>query len=665
MNPVITLIFAIVIFSLPSSLFAAPTVYPVKGVLGFDDPALRQKAPAFSQWVANRGIDSLEKEFDTEFRKAFGTLAAENITDINKHEVLVASLHLVRASQYVVPKLGNYEVHLPITLSIIITNPSTGEAIYSFTKTSYAAALLAKPNADAKAQQILLNQTASNFRTLLHTLIKETKSGYNPSKIEISIADNWKSLYILDKGSKYGIAKDDSITDSSGNELTIKHVAENYSVAASLLGDVDKGKKFFKYATASTSNQFNKPKVLTMHEGWKNPVLKDVSYFFDSEVSKESAFTLLPVNEFFRQLLERVARDTYSGKFETTEQRIMPDYLMKFTASKPRHYTMEAKGKFSLNVYEQYVLGELLDKQGRIIFSAVGKDRIEDQNVAGMVFDKSARLEVVLKNAVVHLAEQFAKSIKMSHFVFPVKNVDGKTIEIEDKARELRIGQSVTLYRNIGKLSGISEDVTIPLWEATVVDAQNGMAKLELLMPLAEKGLGISGDDMVIMDAMTAAHTADQSTTSVKYCTGISPKLGAIEIEDFNVISRAFGYLLPYTLYDQDDSFFQKIHDAARFGGFKDSLKLGRVDTQGRCLLPVYQAGIEKSGCENELCNIELNLAAGYRLYVNNQKKGGTASKTKISIEDCGKASQNPVIQGDFNKALFEPMKTNIEKLHY
>lgn len=648
-----------------SSLLAATAVYPVKGVFGFDAPTLKQKAPTFANLVTLRGIGELEKEFDLEFRKIFGPLAAENITDVNKHEILVASLHLIRASQYVVPKMGNYEVHMPITLSIVITNPSTGEAVYSFTKTSYAAALLANPNVDLQAQKLLLDQTASNYRTLMLSLIHEAKAGYNPSKIEISIADTWKGLYILDKGSKFGIAKDDSIVDSAGNELNVRYVSENYAVAASLLGNVDRSKKFFKYATASTANQFTKPRVLTMHEGWNDPTLTDISHFFDSEVSTESAFTLLPVNEYFRKLLETVARDTYSGKFETTEQREMPDYLIKFSATTPRHYTMSEKGKFSLNIYEQYVLGELLDKQGRIIFSAVGSNRIEDKNVAGMVFGKEARLEVVLKNAVVNLAEKFAKSIKLSHFVLPVKEVNGKSIEITDTSKELRIGQEVTLYRNIGKVSGVASDVTIPIWQANVVDVQNGKVTLELLLPLAAKGVGVTTDDVVMVDAMTASSTADQSSTSVQYCTGISPKLGALDIDDFKVISRGYGYLLPYTLYDQDVPFFQKIHDAAKFGGFKDSLKLGKINTGGRCLLPVHQAAIASSSCEKGSCNIQVNLAAGYRLYVNNDKKGGTASKTQISIEDCIQSAQAPVIQGELNKALFEPLKANILKLHY
>ena len=180
------MLLALSCFLVPSLVIAAPSVYPVKEVFGFNAKSLPDKAPVFSKWVGIRGTNAfkiLGNEFDAAFRKEFGPLAATDVTDVNKHEVLVASLHLIRASQYKVPKMGNYEVHMPITLSIVITNPTTGEAIYSFTKTSYASVLLASSKAETQEEQLLLEQTASNYGFLLQTLIKEVKQGYNPTKI--------------------------------------------------------------------------------------------------------------------------------------------------------------------------------------------------------------------------------------------------------------------------------------------------------------------------------------------------------------------------------------------------------------------------------------------------------------------------------------------------
>lgn len=702
---------------------AAPKVYPVKRVFGFRQKALAS-SPAFQKWVAARSAAGemreargiLSKEFESEFKKAFGPLAADNITDANKHEVLVASLHLLRASEYTVPKIGFSEVAMPITLSIIITNPATGEALYSFTKTSYATTRVVKTNVggeEASDQMPTVHQSSgqeqsavesseaqneeedremfvnahpsfeeqaqmiadagANYKYLVATLIKEAKAGYNPSNIEIKIADVWKGLYILDKGSKFGIVKDDNITDASGNELTVIHAAEDYSVAQSLLGKVDRSGKFFKYSTGSAAGQFNKPRVLTMHEGWRDPILRGISYIFDSEISKESPFALLPINEHFTRLLHCVAQDTYAGKYATTSQRTMPDYLIKFSATQPRFYTISEEGKFGHHVYEQSVAGELLDRQGRILFSAVGSNRIEDENVAGMVFAVKDRLEILLKNATLHLAEQFSRSIRFSRFVLPVIGIDGKLVDIRDISRDLRIGKDVVIYRKIGKVIGINANVVVPLWQASVIDVQHDTVKLDLIMKLTDEAISVSTDDFVIMDSMSADGTANQSNTSIKYCTHERSQRGPLPIDDFQVISRAYGYLSPYTIYDQDDDFTKKIRVAAKFGGFRDTLELNKIDTAGRCVLPVYRASRGEKGTDqtiipcndNGICTDNIEIAVGYRLYINNERKGGSASKTKVTVNDCQRTVCGPVMQGELSKAIHDLLKTNIVQIKY
>ena len=718
------LIFIVILLSiclLPTVPEAAPKVYPVKRVFGFRQNTLAS-APAFQKWVASRSAAGemrearsiLSKEFEAQFKKTFGSLSADNITDVNKHEVLVASLHLLRASEYTVPKIGFSEVSMPITLSIIITNPATGEALYSFTKTAYATTRVVKTNggnkevlsqelpsqnagsqeqllaAERNAQEAeedremfvnarpsdqeqaqMIANSGANYQALVASLLEEAKAGYNPSNIEIKIADIWKGFYILDKGSKFGIVKGDNITDASGNELTVVHAAENYAVAQSLLGKVDRDRKFFKYSTGSAAGQFNKPRVLTMHEGWRDPILRGISYVFDSQVPKESAFTLLPVNEHFTRLLHCVAQDTYAGKYETTNQRAMPNYLIKFSATKPRFYTISEEGKFSQHIYEQSVVGELLDRQGRVLFSAVGTDRIEDENVAGMVFAVKDRLEILLKNATVQLAKQFSNAIKFSRFELPVTGIDGKVIEIKDKSMDLRIGKDVVIYRNIGSIKGIATDVVVPLWQAAVVDVQNDTVKLNLIMKLTDEEISVSTDDLVIMDAVSAAGAANQSNTSIKYCTHERSQRGPLAIDDFEVVSRAYGYLSPYTLYNQDEDFTKKIRDAAKFGGFRDTLELNKTDTAGRCLLPVYRASRGEKGTdqtiincdENGFCTDTIEIAVGYRLYINNERKGGSASKTKVTVKDCKRDVCAPVMQSELSKINRDLLKANIVQI--
>ncbi|WP_243375485.1 hypothetical protein [Geotalea sp. SG265] len=659
-----------VILLFPVYSFAGPDVYPIKEVIGFDAKGLPEKAPLFADWVKEQGLPGLSGEFIAAMKKEFGAVAVDNIDSKNKNTVLVASLHLVRASQYTVPKkLSNcIEYQLPITLSLVFTNPNTGDVVYAFTDTSYATAEIHESESPAQCDVLLRKATADNYYKLLDILVQKAKNNYNPALIEASVVKIWKGLYILNKGSKVGIGRNDNLTDAAGNLIQVNYVAEDYSVATPVLAEnISEGAKFSKYASQSIIATIKKPKVLSMHEGWIDPQLQAVAGFFESELSKESAFTMLPVQESFSKMLGSLARETNLGQFQVTNQRALPGYFIKFGYAAPRMYEVEQKGKFGYRVYEQYVLGELLDKQGRIIYSAVGNDKIEDKNVAGMVFSKEARLEILLKNATKKLAEKFSQSIKFSHFSIPVTNVEGDVIKMIDTARQLRQGNSIQIYRNLGKVESISSEVLVPIWQANVVDATNGQVQASLSLPVSDevKGVKVKPEDLVIVDAISAGSSAG-SNTSVTYCKEGSPKLGDLENPDFQIISKGAGYLLPYSLFDDDADFLNKLEVAIREGGFKQSsMKLGSANTNGRCLFPVYKAGIEKRECEGENCEVALKLAAGFRLYVGKEKKGGVASETKVNVTQVREMAFDPIIQGELSKNILNLLEMNIAKVRF
>lgn len=650
---------------LPTTSQAADViVYPIKKIIGFNDSTIYKKAPAFGAWLEAITPPKLSAEFVATFKKEFAGIAVNDIDSRNKHRVIVASLHLIRASQYTVPKSGNVEYHLPITMSIVFTNPNTGEVIYSFTDTSYASVLMSASEQDTKkGMEQLINASAENYANLLAVILKKAKEGYNPVQVDATVVKIWNKLYILDKGSKLGIVRGDTLKDATGNGLKVLYETEDYAVAESLLVDAEKGQKFFKLANKSVTAQWKKPKVLTMHGGYKNEQLTTIAGLFDSELSKESAFTLLPVNENLKTLLATVGMETQAGQFEVTNQRVLPDYLIKFSAAPLRFYEVHQEGKFGFRIFEQYILGELLDQQGRIVYSAVGTNRIEDKVVGGMFFDESARREVVLKNSVVNLAEQFSSSIKFAHTVLPVTKVEDNAVFLEDTARLLRPNQTVKVYRLIGRFDGINGDVYVPIWDATVAETNNGKVKIDPLSPLSNdlKSVEIEGNDVVIVDAITAGKN-EESKTSVTYCSTIPSKLGDVDINDFEVISRGFGYLLHYSLYDDDKRFREKIQLAVASGGFKESaLKLGAVNTANRCLLPVHKTTVEKPQAGE--CNI--TLAVGFRLYEGQEKKGAAASQTKLTLSDVQETVLEQTIQCEISKNALGLLKDNIMKVQY
>lgn len=649
---------------------AGPVVYPVREVIGFNKPSLAARAPAFSEWLGEAGIPRLTEQFVAEFRKEFGPIAVDGIDGKSKHRTLVASLQLVRASHYTVPKKASRctEYQLPLTLSLVFTNPATGDVLYSFTDTSYAVVELSDAETPERSRGELHAAIAANYRSLLNTLLRRARQGYNPAEIQAGVARVWHGLFILNKGSKAGIALNDELIDAAGNSIQVNYVTEDYAVAAAqLVTKVVKGQVFSKFSNQSLDKTVKKPKVLTMHDGWGDDQLSAIAGLFDSELSKESAFTLLPVNESLATVLGAIARDTQVGQFETTNRRALPDYLMKFRYAPARVYNIGQEGKFGYEVYEQYLLGELIDKQGRIIYSAVGGDRIEEKNVSGTIFDRNARLEILQKNAVIQLAEKFSKSIRFSKATLPVSAVKGSIVDLKDSAKQLQPGNSVLVFRNIGRVDGVANDeVLVPIWQAEVIETADGLARARLLLPQASelKETEVSGTDVVIVEAITAG-TLAPSSTSVTYCSEIPSQAGSIPFDDFPVLSRAFGYLLPYALYDSDLSFFAKVKESVKSGGFRDTLNLGAVSTAGRCLLPVHSVTLNKRQCDNEECEAELQLAVGYRLYVDKEKKGSAASKIKLSVQQIRESSFEPVIQGEVSKNALDLLKSNIAKMRY
>jgi hypothetical protein len=642
-----------------------PAVYPVKSIFGFYDSELASRPPVVAAWLTSMPQGSLSQEYQALFRKSFGAVAVDTIKHTERHKTMLASLHLVRASHYTVPKGGVMEHHFPLTLSISFTNPASGDLLYSFTGTSYAAINLGTNEAPEQSAEVR-KAIADNYRSLLDKLITEASRNYNPAKIEASVAKVWKKLAVLDKGSKYGVGLNDQLEDDKGNMVEVIRVTEDYAIARSMGSPLEKGQKYSKYANQDTAKAVKKPRVLTMHKGWNDAQLTTIAGLFDSEVSKESAFTLLPVNEGLAALLSSATSETGVSN-EIKNSRSMPDYLIKFTASKPRLYDIHEPGKFGYKVYEQYILGELLDKQGRIIYSAVGKDKIEDKDVAGMVFDTEARLEILRKNAVKDMAGQFSTAIKFANFVLLVTKNENGQIELTDTARQVRFGQNLLIFRNIGEVDGIRGDVLIPVQQVAVASTANGTVKADLLGEITDelKGVSVAVGDVAIFDALSSGK-AGEADSGVTYCTNQSSKTGVLNLDDFSVISRGFGYLLPYPLYDADAGFRDKVQTAIRSGGFKESeLTLGKLNTGGRCILPVYKASIEKQQCDSGSCELTVSLASGYRPYLGQERKKGAAQELKINLDKCRDSSLHSIIQTELTRSALGLLRDNITRVRF
>jgi len=71
-------------------------------------------------------------------------------------------------------------------------------------------------------------------------VLKRAREGYNPVKVEATIVKIWNKQYILDKGSKFGLVRGDTLQDSPGNSLKIVFTFQGIVFEDSIL--INKGK---------------------------------------------------------------------------------------------------------------------------------------------------------------------------------------------------------------------------------------------------------------------------------------------------------------------------------------------------------------------------------------------------------------------------------------
>ena len=117
-------------------------IYPLKGIFGLEqgcrtDPSKYEANGSsivcdFSQAIDNDVIrKQAEQLFVQGLKQSFGEKIVDTISQKTKNRTYVASLEVLRASEYIVKKDSTAEIFLPVTLSLKLTNVLSGEVIYS------------------------------------------------------------------------------------------------------------------------------------------------------------------------------------------------------------------------------------------------------------------------------------------------------------------------------------------------------------------------------------------------------------------------------------------------------------------------------------------------------------------------------------------------------
>lgn len=603
--------------SLPAHA-AGPAVYPVKQLIGYvangEEKLLID--PVFIEAIQQKGPAFFVSSFENEFRQQFGKNAAATINSANRMKTFAASLQLTRASHYQVPGLDNTVTHFfPVTVSLNITNPLTGEIVYTTSKTRYE---LLKVLDTASAEEVHTQQLAmyeGNLLKLISSVVAEAAKNFRPQEVSAGLSREWNGLYVLDKGLDAGIAPGDDLQDAKGNLIKVVHSGSTYAAAIPVLvGKLDSIPRFSRYTTMSV-NDIKKPRMLILPDARRQDGGDDViNELFSQLLARDTAFTLTPVNRNYQQVLNALDRETELGQAAVKQNRALPDFFIRLHTAPRTIYELPTNSASVVHrLYETMAFGEVLDGSGRVVFATSADASIDDEIVKGAGFDVGARYEVLLKNVVQELADKFSKGVQIRNISAAVARVEGGRVTVDDPSRALDVGVAVRIFHKLDQ-SG-AEALLVPVWEARVVERRGQQVDLELVLPqtsaMQKNNVQPEVGDVVL--ARTAGKGAAEGMR-IEPCDVDRLQHGSYEMPSFGLFAYySFAENSPFPFYTWWRQTRDSIDQLTRFAGFRAPLKMQEPLKAAYCLQPASKIELTGRTCNDKgLCSVKVSAQVAF-----------------------------------------------------
>ena len=611
-------------------------IYPSKGIFGLEQPCRNDPSKYeangssivcdFSQAIDNESIrKQVEQLFVQSLKQGFNEQIVDTISQKTKNRTYIASLEVLRASEYIVKKDSTAEIFLPVTLSLKLTNVLSGEVIYSDSKTLSQPIQVLATEIDSSVTKTAIKQKfQSTLLMLTQQVTQELKSKLKVSEIETQVIDQWKSYLVLDKGFKQGIAAQDELSSADGDLIRVVHADSDYAVAVPVL--MQSSSKHFSKVSNNTRQAMNKPKALVVdvltYQGESKDLIEQI---FSDAVGEQASFTLTPVNRRYSSMAQSISEQTGLAQSEDINQRELPEFFIRINVIPVIAYQQQIGKITQQQVFHSEVFAEMIDRSGRVIYSAHATDDIKDVISDGMGFSLEARKEVVLKNALLKLGQQFQKGIQFTRSDLKVSGSSGQNIVIDDAGERLSTGMKVHVYHS-DKAAG--RNILIPTWEATVLERQGTKVNAQLDFPVNSiDRLPVRSGDSVLLDSSAPVGDSKQSRV---LCLGLhTEQVGEIPFYGFGpLIYHAFTSQSKRPFYATGSGFKgqtllkDSVIAMTENAGFKKDMKVNFHIPTDECLQPVLKLEVKQDSircnADKSNCDATLVMSSGARRF--NQK---------------------------------------------
>ncbi len=551
------------------------------------------------QYFVDVFINSLKQKFPN---------VTDSISDKQKYKTFVTYVNIPRVSQNKYDKENIVELYLPMTASIYFINTATWEIIYSYPFTQYAQYKTTfEQLQNNKYLDEINNLYLTTYKTLVSEIVDKASIEFKPFNISAKVVDKYSNLYILDKGTSNGIAKGDLLTAVNGSQLSVMYSDLNYSVCESLIGSFIKGDEVSKFANGSLG-QLKKPKALFIND-FNSEKLYNI---FATALGTSAVFSLITIDKTFYDMQEALVSLNDNFRTDNMQNRTTPEYYIKLYITKPLYTRFSSNKDYGfIDKYCVIVCGYIFDKTGHIIFSKCVSEEITDNTIENIKFSEEARFDVLIKNALIKLAESFSSEIKFKQETLNIIQVEDNKIYLTDINGLLSLGKSVSIFKKI-KIKNI--EYLIPVKEYKVIDFQDdGTVICKFSKSFTDDTAPITKKDVVVVGSLSKGKNSGNmfSFNSKK----VTLKGNEFEIKGFKEVAflaLASSMKSPIKINDED---FQKQVDKLNSGyGFRNKIQIPENANSNLTINVAYKINLLQENLEkNNTLKREYRITLGIR----------------------------------------------------
>ncbi|WP_297509216.1 hypothetical protein [uncultured Caulobacter sp.] len=540
--------------------------------------------------------------FKAQFRQVYPSVV-DRIDDGARTRTFVVSLQVPRVSEYAITKVnGTVERQLFLTASLYFTNIVTGEVLFTYNATAYRADV-STVNAPAPRLETRQARVFELYQSLIADLVQKSRHAFKPFEINARVQKGLGDLVQIDKGVADGLSFDDALISPTG-ELKVVFVEGRYALAKPQLGGAPRtGSTWTKYSTNRLTDVARPRAVIRIDQNGSPFADAAIEQMIADSLGEVAPITIIPVNPAFSQVIETVRQNT-DIRADRFTVRSAPDLFIRIIVLPPYAYELPTNLTYkTVRTTRAVVLAEVVDVQGRVQFAGLGQSILRDEITEGMSYQRQARFEVAIRNALFDLARGMNSGLKPDQADLLVEASADKSISVADPKGLMRSGMSVLVLR------GAAEPM--PIWSATINSAGQGRAEAALTMPFYAGAPTVRPGDLIRVTRL--GRLSPLGVARTRPC-GTSESLGARRVPGFEATALnrwASGA-------SQDVDLSNAAADASKAleatGLFRAAGGLAG-EAAKVCVEPVVRADLTQETCDPQgVCRSDITLRVTYRL---------------------------------------------------